>query len=527
MLRFALRRLLWALPTLFGISLVVFGLTTLVPEPVTEMRAVALASGDFATAYALDERRRPRFLDLPRFFDARPTDVSDLAARYVTAIVRDGDDAAWSAYRLGKLGGAALPHVLPKLDQLGPTERGRVALALRPIAERMDVGGKDAFRDGLAAATFWNHFWQDRAFDFTAPAVKRALRRLLRHGTDVVEHDLAVVDTFGLEEVIGAMRDADAESLERLTRIASRATEVSRIATVGMRDDERARVVAHWEEWWYVHRIDYRTLTSVDRVVATVRQTRYGMWAARLPTGRLGVSTRDGEPIHAKLLRKAPITLGIATLSTLASFAIAVPLGVVFAIFRNRKIDLAGSALLFALYSLPAFWVAEILARTAVGPGHATGATLADFGVGYRLGLPVCAVMVGAVANLTRYQRAAVLDVLGLEYVRTARAKGAHGVRLFVVHVLRNALLPLVTLLGLQLPTVLGGTMVIEEVFGIPGLGYETIRAVEYRDDLWLIATILLSAAFATATLVLSDLAYAVLDPRVRENIGAKAAVTE
>ena len=221
MLRFALRRMLWALPTLFGISLVVFGLTTLVPEPVTQVRAMALASGDFASVNTIDEQRRPRFLDLPRFVNSKPADVADLSDRYLKEVLKNDDGSAWAAFRLSKLGGAALPHILPRLDQLSPVERGRIALALRPIAERMDLASKDTFTDGQKAAVFWNHFWQDRAFDFTGPAVKRTLRRLLRHGTDLVEHDLKVVDTFGLEEVIGAMRDAPPDSLERLTRIAS------------------------------------------------------------------------------------------------------------------------------------------------------------------------------------------------------------------------------------------------------------------------------------------------------------------
>jgi peptide/nickel transport system permease protein len=107
--------------------------------------------------------------------------------------------------------------------------------------------------------------------------------------------------------------------------------------------------------------------------------------------------------------------------------------------------------------------------------------------------------------------------VLGLDYVRTARAKGLSLFRVLVFHALRNAMMPTVTLAGLQIPVLIGGAFIVEEVFGLPGLGYESLRAVEGHDTAWLIATVLLTAVVSTFGLILSDLAYAALDPRVRE----------
>jgi peptide/nickel transport system permease protein len=137
--------------------------------------------------------------------------------------------------------------------------------------------------------------------------------------------------------------------------------------------------------------------------------------------------------------------------------------------------------------------------------------------------LPTLALIIGSLASLSRYQRASMLDVIRQDYVRTARAKGLSLWRILVVHALRNALMPTVTLAGLQLPALFGSAFIVEEVFGLPGLGYETLRAVEAHDSAWLTAMILLLAVVTTLGLIASDVAYGALDPRVRETILVRA----
>jgi peptide/nickel transport system permease protein len=240
-------------------------------------------------------------------------------------------------------------------------------------------------------------------------------------------------------------------------------------------------------------------------------ETRYGKWVMRAFTGRLGVSV-DREPIAAKLKERAPVTLAITLEAMLMSWALAVPIAVVSAWRRGRPVDTVTAGVLFALYSMPTFWAAELLRRTFLG------SLASDASVGTaRLVLPVLALTLAALATLSRYQRAALLDALGQDYVRTARAKGLPGWRVVVVHALRNALLPTVTLAGLQLPALLGGAVVVEETFSVPGLGYETVRAVEARDAPWLICIVVAAAIATTVGLIVSDVVLGVLDPRVRE----------
>jgi len=165
------------------------------------------------------------------------------------------------------------------------------------------------------------------------------------------------------------------------------------------------------------------------------------------------------------------------------------------------------TAVLFVLYATPTFAVAELLRRATAGTS-ASGA---------RVVLAVAALAVGSVATLSRWQRTAMLDVVRQDFVRSAHAKGLSAWRVAVVHALRNALMPTVTLAGLHLPVLLGGAFVVEEVFELHGMGFETLRAIEAHDAAWLMAVVLASAVTVTAGLVASDVAYGALDPRVRE----------
>src|SRR5580692_8018778 len=508
MLRYALRRTLWAIPTLFGVSLLVFFVTTLIPDRAGEahLPGSLLARSDPSGLDALEERRRTHFLDLPRFLNAHPMVVASRADEALAHIVAQDDEASLAAYRLARLGGAALPYVLPRLDNLPPADRGRVTVALVPVAARMGFGDPK-LGDPDHAALFWGRFWEDRALDFTDSAVRRAVHRLVLHGTDLREEELFVVDTFALDEVMRAMSETqDREALARLSEVASHVT--GRNVLIAPDSDPAFvhRAVADWEEWWYVHRSDYVRLEGVERVGAALGETRYGKWVLRAVSGELGVSTRDGEPIIDKLRARTPVTLTISALAMLASYALAVPLGVLSAWRRGHIVDSGLAVLLFAMYSLPTFWTAELLARF-VPPGTAN------------LFLPTLALTVGSLASLSRYQRASMLDVIRQDYVRTARAKGLSLWRILVVHALRNALMPTVTLAGLQLPVLFGGAFIVEEVFGLPGLGYETLRAVEAHDAAWLTATILVMAVITTVGLIASDVAYGALDPRVRDTM--------
>lgn len=498
MFAFALRRALWALPTLFGVSVVVFLLTTLLPDPTI---GEAPAS-DVHARLVVEERRRAQFLDLPKFFNAHPRDVRTKVDACLEALSSDTPDADLCEQRLARLGGAALPYLVPRLDRLGPRERGRVALAIMPVARRMGLPDADTELAPERAALYWTHFWEDRSIDFTEAAVNRSVKRLAQRGTDLREQDLRLVDTFALEQVIAAMPRAEPEALVRLTRVASHVSGHELVLRDEATRRERRAVVKAWQSWWYVHANDYVALDGPERVAASISETRYAKWVLGAMTGQLGLSTRDGLPVLDKLLDRAVLTFTMAFLALLLSFAVAVPVGVLGAWRRGSAIDHVLAFLMLLLYSVPTFLLAHLLQRWS----------------GESVVAPIVALATVSMSTMSQQQRAAMIDALSQDYIRAARAKGVGGLRIAVVHALRNALLPTVTTSGLQVPALVGAAFVVEEVFDIHGMGWETLRAIEAHDAAFVVAMTLLSALATTVFLVGSEVAYGMLDPRVRES---------
>jgi len=182
-----------------------------------------------------------------------------------------------SARDLHVFGGAALPYVLPVFEALAPEARGRVALALAPVAARMRLADRAELEDAAAAVLFWTHVWDNRSLDFTRSAVERAVGRLVEHGSDLREADLVALDTFALPEILTAMAaTADPLALERLTRVAHHCTERGPVLSASAGEAEARRAVADWQEWWFVHASDFVARAGADRALATLTETRGG-----------------------------------------------------------------------------------------------------------------------------------------------------------------------------------------------------------------------------------------------------------
>jgi ABC-type dipeptide/oligopeptide/nickel transport system permease component len=370
----------------------------------------------------------------------------------------------------------------------------------------MEIGTEPELTQGDRAVLVWTRFWEDRSVDFTEPAVRRSVERISGRDSELLEQDVRLVDSFALEQLVLAIKTTkDSESLARLTGIASHVTGREEVLEPNADRAKTRAVVSEWLSWWYVHDSDYVVLEGGDKITAGIAQTRYAKWVLGAVTGQLGLSTRDGLPIFDKLVARAPVTLGMATLALLVSVAISIPLGVVAAWRRGHTVDVGVAALILVVYSIPTFLHAELFAMLARVAGGG-------------LVLPVIALATVSLSAMTQQQRASMIDVLQQDYVRAARAKGARTLRVAVVHALRNALVPTVTLAGVQFPVLIGGAFIVEEVFGIHGIGWETLRAIESHDAAWLVAVTLLCALGTTTGLVASEIVYGLLDPRVRES---------
>ncbi|GAA1115168.1 ABC transporter permease [Arthrobacter flavus] len=239
-------------------------------------------------------------------------------------------------------------------------------------------------------------------------------------------------------------------------------------------------------------------------------------------TGNLGVSFRNGDPVTQVLLARLPATLSLAIAGMVVALLIAVPLGLYAALNEGKTSDGIIRAVSQFGVSVPDFWMGLlliILFSSVLGWLPPSGyVPLTEDPLGWLSRVTLPAVTVGLVAGsiMTRYIRAAVLDVMGASYIRTARSKGLKRNVVIGRHIVRNALVPVLTIGGIQMATMLGGLIVVEVVFAWPGLGRLVFDAVAARDYAVIQGAVLLIAAMFLLINLIVDLLYAVADPRIR-----------
>lgn len=248
---------------------------------------------------------------------------------------------------------------------------------------------------------------------------------------------------------------------------------------------------------------------------------QYLSWVGSLLKGDFGVSLVTGRPVNATLGSALQITVEITLLSTIVATVIAVPLGVFAATRANTPADFATRVVSLLGLAVPDFWLATLVLLFTSTLLHWTPSIIwvpiLDDPLGNleQIWLPVAILAVFVVATTARMTRTAMLDVLSQDYVRTARAKGLGRRRVVYRHALRNALIPVMTLTGVQVATLISGATILETIFGLPGLGYTLTQAIYKRDYPVIEDAALMLALIVVLLNLVVDVLYAVVDPRI------------
>ncbi len=237
-----------------------------------------------------------------------------------------------------------------------------------------------------------------------------------------------------------------------------------------------------------------------------------------------------GRPVIKLLMERLSLTLRLNILATILIYVLAIPLGIHSALFPNSKTDKSVTFLLFFLYSLPGFWVAlmsqTLLCEGGIFPlfplkwqssGDAWGISIFQivFSDALRYVLPVFCLSYAGFAGLSRFARASMIEVIRKDYIKTARAKGLSEFTVIFKHALRNAFITMITLFAGLLPGLVAGSIFVEYVFNIPGMGYLSMTALSSRDIPLVMAIFAFSSALTLAGIILSDILYVVADPRI------------
>lgn len=474
---YVLKRILLMGPTFFAISLVIFLVLNFAPG---DPGALATGGEQGGQKAELSGQKRESYrifkeqfnLDKPIFFNTRFA-LKDEAVRRTLAAILDSslppaarDDAQqdienWGAY--------AIPGLLSVLE--ADPDRAVRAFA----SQRLAVNAQETMPRA-----------PDGPMD---DAVRQRIRDVAANNDEVRRHTFSTSD--------GEAREAE--------------------------------VVAAWRQWVSA-RSDRWHYTAAEKARIFVLDTRFAKYWGNLLRFDFGISHVDKRPVIEKVLKKLRYSITLSFGSVILVYAISVPLGIWSSVRQGTLADRAVTVGLFMLYSLPSFFVGVFLLNfltrgtpfqvfptsgfESLDTRHMT--TLQYLGdVAWHIALPMICMSYASLAVLSRYARTGLLDVIRADFIRTARAKGLGEPMVIIKHAARNGMIPILTLLATLLPSLIGGSVVIEVIFNIPGMGLFMFQSITLRDYNAVMAVLLLSSALTLVGMLLSDLAYAAVDPRI------------
>lgn len=257
---------------------------------------------------------------------------------------------------------------------------------------------------------------------------------------------------------------------------------------------------------------------------------QYLIWVGNMATGEFGNSFIDNRPVMGKILERIPVSMMISLLTIILIYTFAIPIGIYSATRRYSFVDKFSTVTLFLLYSLPSFWVATMAIVFLANVEYlkifpTSGLTTLgsdEWGFFASLGdrvwhlfLPVFCSTLGSFAFVSRQMRGSMLDTIKQDYIRTARAKGLKERTVVLKHALRNSLIPIITMIAGIFPALVGGSFIIEPIFSIPGIGQLGYQAIISRDYPVIMAELVLSAVLTMVGLLVMDILYAAVDPRI------------
>ena len=270
-----------------------------------------------------------------------------------------------------------------------------------------------------------------------------------------------------------------------------------------------------------------RSLYGLDKPL----YVQYWTWVSRLAVLDFGVSfSQDGRKVIDKISERLPITISLNILSLIIILLVAIPIGVLSATYQGSIFDKVMGVIVFIGFATPSFWLALLLMILfGVHLGWLPISGLKSLNYEYlpasaqlwdrisHLILPVFISASGGLAGLSRYMRSNMLEVIRQDYITTARAKGLSQKTVIFKHALRNALLPVITILGLSIPGLIGGSVISETIFAIPGMGQLLYLSVMARDYPVIMGNLVIVAVLTLVGNLIADLSYALADPRIRE----------
>jgi peptide/nickel transport system permease protein len=509
---YVVRRLLLMVPTLFGITIINFAIINLAPAP---RSSNVQPSGDFDASKSMeaDEAvhifRKTFYLDRPVFLNTRYALADGEVFWRLVSPLNDWISPAEkrkAQYELDDYGRAIVPHLLRIAREPGRVREG--------YAERW----RDARESWITAGrppgdVVWPPPEEPPPFDdaFRTRVAELALARLANNAPRRPE------------VVYGG--DITDEVLAHNTEVRK---EQARLRGIFLDDQSSTEEkLGLWQVWQEANAAEW-DYSFGDKVRMLFLETRFAKFWENLLNFDLGISFIHRQKVWKLIGDRLHVSLTLALGSLLIAYLISIPLGVFSAVKHRSAADIVLSVQLFALYSLPTMFLGVLLVQY-FGIEWRLLPIAGFHGVDYdnltvlgkakdvllHIVLPMATLTVPSLAYLSRYMKSGMIEIIRADFIRTARAKGLSEFVVVAKHAVRNSLIPIITLLGASLPVVIGGSIVVEFIFQIDGMGKLAYVAVVQRDYAVIMGLNILTAVLTMVGVFLADLAYAVVDPRI------------
>jgi len=537
MFQYVLKRLALMVVTLFGISIVTFAITRLAPGDPAAMRVLGATGatggkGQQLSDFIIEENRRILGLDKPILLNFKPKGRSGNVRRLINDL---GSPEEYVRERTGKtltlLGSAALAGAIEALDQATTAGVRETLLKLLPKLAACERPVEYTSFSVTQQILWWRQWWADNRARYDPENIQRVVDTYFAHLPEASSQPVVAIGGCAVPFLIRRLKARDHETADRatalLTQIVGRAWNNLGQTAKDVRRDNLNR----WQSWWKSYHANYIEFTGFRRWSRIITDTQYGVWFGKLLAFDFDESFVQHRPVLRIILERLPVSLQLSLISIFLTYLIAVPLGVFSATHQFKLSDKIVTTFLFILYSMPSFWVADMLILFTTGGSffnwfptqglHSSGAAalawlpwLKDWV--WHLVLPIACLTYADFAFLSRQSRVAMLETVRQDFIRTAQAKGLSQRAVIFKHALRNSMIPILTLMASLLPELLGGSLIIETIFGIRGMGQLTIESIMNRDYAVINAVAFFSALLTLLGILLSDLSYAFVDPRIR-----------
>lgn len=543
--------------TLFGITVITFIVTRLTPGEPAPVSAESFGS-DSAGGYdsLLELNRRNLGLDKPMLVNFNFEDRDFKAEEAARDFIRPAGfwkDIGETNLRLATT--IAVPHVLTVLNDLKnasgkvnhlmeqePDPKQQIDIEqsidrlLGILPELALTNERPQSNDVSSQIEFWENWWESNKNRFEEQNVEQSIDEFVNGDRGAAT--IRQLGGFAIPYLLDGLDDYNDDArLLKINNALNSLTGFSYLSAPENWEEEKPRVIGQWESFYSRESIRYETYNGFQHSINIISNTQFGVWFWQIVTLDFGDSYQQREPVLDLIKRKLPVTLVLSFLSIIFSYIISIPIGILSAVKKKTGTDSTITVALFVLYSLPTFWTAQVLLLSLTGgpspwggewpnvfPTRGLNSEGLDWTSGdpkaimdlfWHLVLPVFCMTYGSLAFLSRQMRSSVLETIKDDYIRTARAKGLNERTVILKHAVRNSLIPIITISAGLLPELIAGSIVIESIFNIPGMGLLSFDAILSRDYPVINAILFFSAALTLVGILIADLAYVLVDPRI------------